>query len=121
MEGGFLPEPDTRAAAAYWEPQPADQRSLQPPRTASQSRAPPWGGAGGGGGGAPPGRVADGPPANAGLLEAHGGCSRCPSLSFNSEWLHAFGVVLCNECKRAERLISKVRGWQGVRRGHPHD
>ncbi|KAL4448613.1 hypothetical protein ABPG75_005832 [Micractinium tetrahymenae] len=108
MEGGFLPEPETRAASASWDPQPAGQRSLQPPRVASQSQARQWGGAGSSGaGGAPAGRCTDGPPDNDGLLEAQGGCSRCPSLSFNSEWLRAFGVVLCNECKRAERLITK--------------
>ncbi|KAL4424623.1 hypothetical protein ABPG77_002241 [Micractinium sp. CCAP 211/92] len=108
MEGGFLPEPETRAASASsWDLQLADQRSLQPPRAAVQARAQPWGSAGSGGTAAPPGRFADGPPDNEGLLEAQGGCSRCPSLSFNSEWLRAFGVVLCNECKRSERLISK--------------
>ncbi len=109
MEGGFLPEPETRAASASsWDLQLADQRSLQPPRAAVQARTQPWGSAGSGGTAAPPGRFADGPPDNEGLLEAQGGCSRCPSLSFNSEWLRAFGVVLCNECKRSERLISKV-------------
>lgn len=111
MEGGFLPEPETRAASsASWDPQPtsADQRSLQPPRAAGQAAPQPWGSAGRGGSAVPPGRFADGPPDNEGLLEAQGGCSRCPSLSFNSEWLRAFGVVLCNECKRSERLISKV-------------
>ncbi|EFJ45434.1 hypothetical protein VOLCADRAFT_94294 [Volvox carteri f. nagariensis] len=35
------------------------------------------------------------------------GCETCGNLSFSSEWYQAFGVVLCNHCKRNESLISK--------------
>ncbi|GLC37694.1 hypothetical protein PLESTB_000803000 [Pleodorina starrii] len=34
-------------------------------------------------------------------------CESCGNLSFSSEWFQAFGVVLCNHCKRDEALISK--------------
>lgn len=43
--------------------------------------------------------------------EGRWGCSQCASLTFNAEWHKAFGVVLCNACKRNEELISKVRVW----------
>ena len=33
---------------------------------------------------------------------------RCVSLSFNAQWYEAFGVLLCNQCKSTEQLISKV-------------
>jgi hypothetical protein len=29
-------------------------------------------------------------------------------LSFNAQWYEAFGVLLCNQCKSTEQLISKV-------------
>ncbi|GIL66005.1 hypothetical protein Vafri_19648 [Volvox africanus] len=35
------------------------------------------------------------------------GCEHCGNLSFSSEWFKAFGVVLCNQCKRDEALVSK--------------
>ncbi|GFR44127.1 hypothetical protein Agub_g5290, partial [Astrephomene gubernaculifera] len=34
-------------------------------------------------------------------------CESCGSLSFSSEWMQAFGVALCHQCKRGEALISK--------------
>ncbi|KAG2488414.1 hypothetical protein HYH03_013098 [Edaphochlamys debaryana] len=34
-------------------------------------------------------------------------CEHCGSLSFSNEWYQAFGVLLCNQCKRDEALISK--------------
>lgn len=37
-----------------------------------------------------------------------GSCSACGSLSYSQEWLVAFNVFLCHECKRHEHLISKV-------------
>lgn len=38
------------------------------------------------------------------------GCASCSSLSFNQDWLAAFGVPLCNSCRMNEKLISKARG-----------
>ncbi|KAK9828674.1 hypothetical protein WJX72_001467 [[Myrmecia] bisecta] len=35
------------------------------------------------------------------------GCSGCNSLSFSQEFYDAFNVVLCNQCKQDEQLISK--------------
>lgn len=105
-----MPEPDeppqpryaSAAGAGTW---PATQHQQQPQPQQPQQRRP--------GVYLPPP-----PPAGSmaapdpGLLEDHpeagGGCSRCTSLTFNSEWLRAFGVVLCNQCKQAEALISKV-------------
>eukprot|EP00884_Botryococcus_braunii_P021736 jgi/Botrbrau1/8246/Bobra.0001s0004.1 len=40
-------------------------------------------------------------------VTARGGCSNCGSLSYSQEWLVAFSVYLCQECKRNENLISK--------------
>lgn len=111
MEGGFLPEPSEAlpprfASASSW-PQAAAQRGTQPAppqqqarvqRPAAPAAAAAWG---------------DGEPPDLGL-EAQGGCSRCPSLTFRSDWLKAFGVVLCNSCAKAERLISKVRAAEGL-------
>lgn len=37
------------------------------------------------------------------------GCSECASLSYSQEYHQAFGVFLCNMCKKSENLISKVR------------
>ena len=95
MEGGFLPEPAEQQPAPAWQQQEPARRAAAPP-------PPP-----------PPRFVA--PPAALPKEhpEAHGGCSRCPSLTFNAEWLRTFGVVLCNQCRRGEQLISKV----GHRRG----
>lgn len=105
MQGGFLPEPSEAlpprfASASSWQ-QAAAQRGTQPAPPQQQARvqrpaaaaAVTWG---------------DGEPPDL-ELEAQGGCSRCPSLTFRSDWLKAFGVVLCNSCAKAERLISKVR------------
>lgn len=109
MEGGFLPSseplPPRYASSGSWS-QAAGQRGTQPAPPAQQTRvqrpaaaAAAWNG----------GESLDLD------LEAQGGCSRCPSLSFRSDWLKAFGVVLCNACSKEERLISKVRlGGQGV-------
>lgn len=36
------------------------------------------------------------------------GCSHCGNISFSQEWHKAFGVMLCNSCKKEEKLISKV-------------
>lgn len=41
-------------------------------------------------------------------VAGRGGCSNCGSLSYSQEWFVAFGVYLCQECKRNENLISKV-------------
>jgi hypothetical protein len=41
------------------------------------------------------------------------GCTRCRSLSYSQEWLDAFGVVMCDRCKRDEKLVSKVRRQRG--------
>lgn len=105
MEGGFLPEPSEalpprHASASTWPPA-AGQRGTQPAPQAQQARVqrPTAAAAAAWDGGEPPDLE----------LEAQGGCSRCPSLTFRSDWLKAFGVVLCNSCSKAERLISKVR------------
>lgn len=37
------------------------------------------------------------------------GCTHCSSLSWNEEWHRTFSVRLCNDCKRSQRLISKVQ------------
>lgn len=37
------------------------------------------------------------------------GCSKCSSLTFSEEFSKSFGVLLCNQCRRSESLISKVR------------
>lgn len=36
------------------------------------------------------------------------GCSKCSSLSYSDEYFKAFNVFLCNQCRRGEKLISKV-------------
>ncbi len=109
MEGGFLPSseplPPRYASTGSWS-QAAGQRGTQPAPPAQQARVqrPAAAAAAAWDGGEPPDLE----------LEAQGGCSRCPSLSFRSDWLKAFGVVLCNTCSKEERLISKVRlGGQG--------
>jgi len=38
------------------------------------------------------------------------GCSKCQSLSFSDEFFKAFGVLLCNNCRRSEQLLSKASG-----------
>lgn len=105
MERGFLPEPSEalpprHASASTW-PQAVGQRGTQPAPQAQQARVqrPAAATAAAWDGGEPPDLE----------LEVQGGCSRCPSLTFRSDWLKAFGVVLCNSCSKAERLISKVR------------
>lgn len=35
------------------------------------------------------------------------GCSKCSSLSYSEEFFKAFNVMLCNGCRRNEKLISK--------------
>jgi DNA repair protein len=35
------------------------------------------------------------------------GCSKCNSLSYSDEFFKAFKVMLCNQCRRNEKLISK--------------
>lgn len=74
--------------------------------------------------GAPPAALGPVPPPSASyvddLAEADTaavaeGCSCCSSLSFSQEWLAAFGVALCAECRHNEKLISKV-GSQEVAR-----
>eukprot|EP00879_Flechtneria_rotunda_P024529 GHRR01026005.1.p1 GENE.GHRR01026005.1~~GHRR01026005.1.p1 ORF type:complete len:168 (+),score=43.02 GHRR01026005.1:253-756(+) len=35
------------------------------------------------------------------------GCQYCGGTTFNPEWEQAFGVTICNACRRHERLISK--------------
>lgn len=118
MEGGFLPEPEHPAwkipqRQQHWNQQPPttqqqptaaqQQHWAPPPHTAAAAAA------------APPGRYVPPsaapfelpPPGSDALLEAQDGCSRCSSLSFNSEWLKAFNVVLCSQCKWNEPLISK--------------
>jgi len=35
------------------------------------------------------------------------GCSKCNSLSYSDEFYKAFKVMLCNQCRRNEKLISK--------------
>ena len=42
------------------------------------------------------------------LGSARNGCQGCDSLTFNNDWLKAFGVALCNNCRSREQLISKV-------------
>lgn len=39
-----------------------------------------------------------------GFLE---GCSECGCLSFNSVWHSTFGIMLCETCKKNEKLITK--------------
>ena len=89
-------------------PPPASQRQQQQPKQRPGVYRPP-----------PPDDAGPGAAPDPGLLEEHpeagGGCSRCSSLSFNAEWLRAFGVVLCNACRREEPLIAKVRGQSAVR------
>lgn len=34
-------------------------------------------------------------------------CSRCSSLSFDREWHDTFGITLCAQCRKDEKLISK--------------
>ena len=103
MEGGFLPEP-AASPLGSWPPQaPAGVQASASQQQQQQQR----------GQAHPPPRAATvAGPLDAAHLEeqpeALGGCSRCPSLSFNSEWHRAFGVVLCNQCRRQEGLISKV-------------
>lgn len=61
------------------------------------------------------------------------GCSRCSSLSFSKEFYDAFKVLLCNECRRSEKLISKtnaksqfcitdgdIKKLGGLKRSNPH-
>lgn len=117
MEGGFLPEssqaqsqPPRYASASTW-PQAQAQRATQPALPQQQPRAQRPAAAGGGGW-----ADADEPPDLE--LEAQGGCSRCPSLTFRADWLKAFRVVLCKECSRAERLISKARCFPAPRPGN---
>lgn len=40
-------------------------------------------------------------------MQDNSGCSNCASPSFNHEWYTAFGVTLCNACRRDEELIAK--------------
>jgi hypothetical protein len=56
------------------------------------------------------------PPAQVSAQPSKPGCTRCSSLSWNQEWLEAFGVRLCNTCKREQPLISKVRAANTVPR-----
>lgn len=92
VEGGFFPEP----------PQPRQpQAAALPPPAAAAARQ-------------PRGAVDWAPPLDLERVDQYpeatdGGCSRCDSLSFNAEWLRAFAVTLCSQCKRQESLISKVR------------
>lgn len=44
----------------------------------------------------------------ANLGDSRNGCSRCTSLSFSEEFRSVFGVLLCNACRRQEKLISKA-------------
>lgn len=39
--------------------------------------------------------------------QAEGGCDGCGAPTFNSAWFHAFGVVLCEPCRRGEQLLAK--------------
>lgn len=36
-----------------------------------------------------------------------GGCNACGCPSFNAAWSAAFGVQLCESCRRGEPLIAK--------------
>ena len=102
MEGGFLPEP-AASPLGIWPPQAPAGVQASPSQQQQRGQAHP-----------PPRAATAAGPLDAAHLEeqpeALGGCSRCPSLSFNSEWHRAFGVVLCNQCRRQEGLISKVCG-----------
>jgi len=40
------------------------------------------------------------------------GCSGCGNLSYNSVWYEAFGVFICESCKKYEQLISKGQAKQ---------
>eukprot|EP00798_Chlamydomonas_sp_ICE-L_P017109 gene17109-23411_t len=35
------------------------------------------------------------------------GCEYCGCFSYNSSWYEAFGVMLCESCRKSEKLISK--------------
>lgn len=41
-------------------------------------------------------------------IQSRRGCERCTSLSYSEEYHKAFGVMLCNVCRKSESLISKV-------------
>lgn len=41
--------------------------------------------------------------------EHSSGCRGCSSLSYSQDLLAAFGVYLCRECRKSEKLVSKVR------------
>ena len=38
------------------------------------------------------------------------GCSSCGCLSFNAQFLNAFGVRLCEDCKSGEKVRSCLKG-----------
>lgn len=42
------------------------------------------------------------------------GCHGCSSLSYSQDLYAAFGVYLCQECRKKEKLLSKVRNMSNV-------
>jgi len=43
------------------------------------------------------------------LLGHSSGCQKCSSLSFCDDLFNAFGIFICQTCRKNEKLISKVR------------
>ena len=90
MDGGFLPETAATRAAEFRRGPDAWATDPLPPSAALLA-------------------VAEAGPE----VPPDSGCSRCTSLSYNQEYYKAFGVLLCNSCKRDEKLVSKVGGSPG--------
>lgn len=42
------------------------------------------------------------------------GCTQCASLSWDPDWLRTFGMRLCKQCQRQEKLVAKVGGAGGA-------
>ena len=87
MEGGFIPEPEPEAerltSPGNRIPDQRQSPAFQPPSAQQWTQN--------------------------GSSNRHGsGCSKCTSLSYSDEYFKAFGVFLCNQCRRSEKLISKV-------------
>lgn len=108
MEGGFFveaePEPAPRTGPRRFD-HPGDRTGGAPGPS-----APTWGQGAGSRRFDDPGRAAPAPawgahPAAA--ADPAAGCSKCSSLSYSDEFFKAFGVLVCNQCRKGERLVSK--------------
>lgn len=111
MEGGFIIEPDTTIEAA----KPSPSRRFDPNEDLIHA-------------------------SSQHFWEQQGsdqisntGCSLCNSLSYSDEFFKAFKVMLCNQCRRNEKLISKSTAKQtyqltdgdmsklgSIKRSNPH-